>query len=263
MIVISNTHIKLSILVSIIIPAYNASNYIKDAINSVLLQSYKNIEIIIIDDNSTDDTVNIVKSYDSKFIKLICNSQNYGPGVCRILGLRKASGDYLAFLDADDIWSEEKLENQLNFMIKNNNFISFTAFSRFKTSPCIIGRKISTPKKIDYFNLLKNTCICISTVMIDRKILIFDELIRLNSDKIYVEDYILLFYLLKKVKYAYSINYVYTFYRILPNSFSRNKFKYIKKVFLTYLFVEKIPIIILIYYYFLYLLRGIIKYSRF
>ena len=96
--------------VSIIIPLYNEEKYIKDAINSILEQDYSNYEIIVIDDGSTDNSYNIVNNIKDKRIKLFRFKKNKGVGEARNLGIKKASGDYLAFLDADDYWEKDKLK---------------------------------------------------------------------------------------------------------------------------------------------------------
>ena len=105
--------------VSIIMPAYNSSRWISDSIQSVFEQNYVQWELLIVDDGSTDNTKNIVKDFlNDKRIKYFYQD-NYGPAVARNLGISKASGKYLAFLDSDDLWKPNKLELQLNYL-KNN-----------------------------------------------------------------------------------------------------------------------------------------------
>ena len=98
--------------VSVIMPAYNADKYISDSINSVLNQSYKNIELIIVDDKSTDNTAQIAQYYASMYpnIKVIINSENSLAGYSRNVGVYHSSGEYIAFIDADDIYREDYLE---------------------------------------------------------------------------------------------------------------------------------------------------------
>jgi len=106
-------------LVSVIIPTYNCARYISDAIDSVINQTYKNIEIIIIDDGSTDDTKIVLEKYNKK-IKYIYQQVNKGPASPRNEGIKISKGEYVAFLDADDLWEKEKLEKSIVFMDKNN-----------------------------------------------------------------------------------------------------------------------------------------------
>lgn len=112
-------------LISIVIPCYNASRYILESIDSVLNQTYKNIEVIVVDDCSLDDSYNIVKEYflTRSNVKLYKTAANSGtPAVPRNLGVQLSSGEYIAFLDADDIWHPQKLEIQCN-ILKSNNFL--------------------------------------------------------------------------------------------------------------------------------------------
>ncbi|HSA05956.1 MAG TPA: glycosyltransferase [Candidatus Gastranaerophilales bacterium] len=105
-------------MISIIIPAYNAENYIKNAINSVLNQTYQNFEIIIINDGSTDNTENVIKQFDDTRIKYFYQ-ENQGVSSARNKGIELSQGEYIAFLDADDLWLPEKLQLQLDFLKKN------------------------------------------------------------------------------------------------------------------------------------------------
>jgi glycosyltransferase involved in cell wall biosynthesis len=107
--------------ISIIIPTYNSSAYVEDAINCVLNQSYKNIEIIVIDDGSTDNTEEILQKYSDDKKILYIKKKNGGPASARNIGLKIASGEYIALLDADDIWDKDKLTKQISFL-ENGNF---------------------------------------------------------------------------------------------------------------------------------------------
>ena len=102
--------------VSIIIPTYNVSKYIEKCLDSVLNQSYQNIEIIIVDDCSTDHTVEIIKNYEDSRIHLIQNKMNCGPSYSRNVAISNASGKYIALLDGDDWWDHNRLERLLTFI---------------------------------------------------------------------------------------------------------------------------------------------------
>ena len=104
-------------LVSIIIPAYNAGDFIQDTIESALRQTYYPIEIVVIDDGSQDDTINIALNYKEK-VKVICQ-KNYGPAAARNKGIQESQGDFIAFLDADDIWTQDKIQSQVNILENN------------------------------------------------------------------------------------------------------------------------------------------------
>lgn len=105
--------------VSVIIPCYNAEKYIGESINSVLTQNYSNFELIIVDDGSTDNSVNIVKSFDDKRIRLISQKNSGKPSIPRNKGMKNASGELLCFLDADDLYLTDRLEKAVNIFIKN------------------------------------------------------------------------------------------------------------------------------------------------
>ena len=117
-------------LVSIIMPTYNCGRFIKEAIDSVLSQSYTNWELIIVDDCSTDDTKAFVSTYTDKRIRYMRNEQNMGAALTRNRALKEANGKYIAFLDSDDTWSPEKLEKQIAFMETNGYAFTYTSFHR-------------------------------------------------------------------------------------------------------------------------------------
>src|SRR5699024_344342 len=120
------------ILVSIIMPAYNSGNYIEEAIDSVLKQTYENWELLIVDDKSTDNTLNLIKKYSLKDsrIKYTSLNRNSGPAIVRNKAIDMASGDYIAFLDSDDLWFERKLEKQITFIYENNYNFTCTSYTK-------------------------------------------------------------------------------------------------------------------------------------
>lgn len=131
-----------NVLISVIIPTYNRGSLIKNTINSVLNQTYKNFELLIIDDASTDNTEEIVKGYDDsriKFVKLDENSQGTKP---RNVGIQKSKGEYIALLDSDDEWSPTKLERQLKFLQQFND----------EKMVCFTDLKLKEAKKTNYSN---------------------------------------------------------------------------------------------------------------
>ena len=119
-------------LVSVIMPSYNAAEFLRAAIESVIAQTYTNWELIVADDCSTDDSVEIIKAYQAQHanIRLLQNEKNYGAAHTRNVALRAAKGDWIAFLDSDDYWSKEKLEKQLAFMVENGSVFSYTQYNR-------------------------------------------------------------------------------------------------------------------------------------
>ena len=147
--------------VSIIMPAYNCEKYIADSIKSVLSQTYTNWELIIVDDCSTDKTAEIVKSFNDERIVLLYNQSNLGAAVTRNIAIAKASGQWIAFLDSDDLWENKKLETQLSFMKKNDYVFTYTDYRiqlNGEWQPYIItGPNIVTKRKLynyDYMSTI-------------------------------------------------------------------------------------------------------------
>lgn len=137
--------------VSIITPAFNSEKFIAETILSVQAQTYQDWEMLIIDDCSTDKTAEIVASFQEKDsrIKLFKNETNRGSAYSRNLALRNAKGKWIAFLDSDDVWHPEKLERQIEFMLKNNYNFSYTNYCEINENSKETGLLISGPKVIN------------------------------------------------------------------------------------------------------------------
>ena len=117
-------------LVSIIMPTYNCAKFINETIKSVLNQTYENWELVIVDDCSNDNTEEVVVSFNDKRIKYNRLEKNSGAAVARTTAMKMATGNYMAFLDSDDLWKDNKLEKQLEFMKKNNYNFTCTAYEQ-------------------------------------------------------------------------------------------------------------------------------------
>lgn len=149
---------NMSNLVSIIMPSYNTENFIGESINSVLNQTYKNWELIIVDDASTDSTDKVVENFlNDRRIHYIKNKENYGAALSRNFAIKQAKGKWIAFLDSDDIWKPQKLERQINFMVKNKYYFSYTNYIEIDENSKITGKMITGPNKIT-----KQVCIIIA-----------------------------------------------------------------------------------------------------
>ncbi|CAN1593714.1 WcaA Glycosyltransferases involved in cell wall biogenesis [Candidatus Pelagibacterales bacterium] len=214
-------------LVSIITPAYNAEDTIERCIKSVLSQSYKNYEHIVINDCSTDKTKKKLISFKKKFnlnkLKIINNQTNKGPAKSRIDGLRKSKGSYISFLDADDKWNKNKLYLQIKFMQDKNILFSYTNIIKNFKKKFIF---IKMPEKIDYEELLKTNYIFTSSVMLKRKI--FKKVL---PKDIYYDDYALWLDILKKKNTAFlSCKKFLTIYYVQKLSVSSNKIESLIKV---------------------------------
>lgn len=211
-------------LISIISPVYNNSHHLPTCIESVLSQNYDNWELILIDDCSNDESKHIIELYQKKDsrIKGLFLKENVGAGKCRNIGIDYSTGDYLAFLDSDDYWHEEKLEKHVMFVKKHNYSFSYTAYT-------VVNEKgegrgyFKVPKKLGYKQLTLNNYILTSTVLVKRSFLSDTRFEAIRTR----QDWILFLELLKKGEYSYGLNDLLTNYRISGNSLSSNKLKLI------------------------------------
>ena len=244
-------------LVSVIMPAYNAEKYISESIESVLAQSYKNWELLITDDRSTDNTQQIIKEYAIKDqrIKLFINDQNGGAGVARNNSIKQASGRFIAFLDADDQWLPEKLTKQISFMLKNNYAFTFTAYQKMEAEH--LKGVISPPSITTYKKLLSSNVIGCLTAVYDSDLLgkHFMPLIRKR------QDMGLWLNILKQTPYAYSIPTVLALYRV-DSGMTQNKLKVLKSQWNLYREVQGLNILRSIKYFVVYALKGYLKYKK-
>lgn len=204
-------------------PAYNAQKYIIESIESVLSQTYSNWELIIINDASTDETKSICLGYaklDNR-IKYIELEVNGGITNGRNLAISYAKGGFIAFLDSDDIWKKEKLEQQVSFMLLNNIYFSFTGYELIDSSSNSLNKKVMVPDKVGFFELLKYNPIGCLTVVIDIR-----HLKKASFPNIKHEDYATWLSLLFENNIeAYGINKSLAAYRRTDNSVSSNKVK--------------------------------------
>ena len=214
-------------LVSVIIPVYNAQNYIEETIQSVINQTYQNWELIIVDDCSTDDSVELVKEFEKQDsrIRLIELETNFGgPARPRNIGIDNAKGEYIAFLDADDVWSKDKVEYQINFMIKNKynftstNIVRIDKDSNYLRNSLFYDFLNKLKKKKNICDFVKYSFIANSSVIIKKEIIgYFSE----DKELVAVEDfYLWLELFIKKETQFYYIDDELLKYRILEDSIS-------------------------------------------
>ena len=155
-------------LVSIIMPSYNTAKFISETIESVLAQTYTNWELIIVDDCSTDNTDEVVKSFLSdNRIKYIKNEKNSGAAVSRNRALREAKGKWIAFLDSDDLWMPDKLQKQIAFMKENDYHFSYTNYIEIDENSQPNGQSVTGPKKITRHGMYNYCWMGCLTVMYD------------------------------------------------------------------------------------------------
>lgn len=135
-------------LVSVIMPSYNTADYIADSIKSVISQTYQNWELIIVDDCSTDNTDDIVSYFSDNRIKYMKNKKNMGAAATRNRALREAKGEWIAFLDSDDLWLPNKLEKQINFMKSNGYVFSYHNYEKIDENNENLNVIVTGPKLI-------------------------------------------------------------------------------------------------------------------
>lgn len=172
-------------LVSIIMPSYNTGKFITESIESVIHQTYRNWELIIVDDCSTDDTDDVVKPYlaDSR-VNYLKNEKNSGAAVSRNRALREAKGRWIAFLDSDDLWTPRKLEKQIDFMEKSNYSFSYTNYNEIDEGSNYNGVAVTGPSHITKVGMYRYCWPGCLTVMYDASVvgLIQIEDIKKNND---------------------------------------------------------------------------------
>lgn len=213
-------------LISIIVPNYNSELVLQETLDSVINQTYKNWELIFVDDCSTDSSYQIAKknSEFDKRIRIFQLENNSGPGYATKYGFEKAKGEWIAFIDADDVWSLNKLEVQLNFCLKNNYKFSCTDYVQVDGNGKSLNRIIKCHPKANYRKVLMFCPIGSSTVLIKSSLLAKVEIPNIRKNN----DFSLWLRILKIYPYVYGIQKVMMNYRVWPQSISYNKFKKVK-----------------------------------
>lgn len=226
-------------LISIIMPTYNCAKFIKETIQSVINQTYENWELVIVDDCSNDNTEEIVANFNDKRIKYHRLEKNSGAAVARTTAMKMATGNYMAFLDSDDLWKKDKLEKQLDFMKKNNYNFTCTAYEQIDEEGHKLNKTIKTKKKANYNRILLDCPVGNSTVMYNVDNLGKFEVPNIrkrNDDALWLQ-------ILKKEKFIYGMPDVLMEYRIRNNSISSNKLSLIKYHWQLYREIEHLSVI--------------------
>ena len=244
-------------LVSIIMPSYNAEDYIAESIESVIHQTYQNWELIITDDRSSDRTPEIVQTYcqkDSR-INFIIAEQHTGIAGTRNQCLARVKGRFVAFLDNDDLWVPEKLDKQVRFMLEKDCAFSYSEYELMKEDGIPKGKTIKTAGIINYNKYLRNTIIGSGTIMLDTK--------KTGSLKMPYnatsDDMALWCKILKDGHQAYPIKEVLMKYRVRSNSASANKWKAAKDVWIVYRQQERLSFFYALFCFVGYAFNAVVK----
>lgn len=219
-------------LVSIITPSFNSEKFIAETIQSVQNQSYQNWEMIIVDDSSTDQTVTIVEQLiknDSR-IRLFQLDKNSGAGIAREKALSIANGDYISFLDADDLWKPQKLEKQLQFLKENKVPFTFSFYDCIDEKGNALNRIVEAPRNLTYHQLF--FCNYVGNLTGIYEVNFFGKIAISATRK--RQDWMVWLTILKKIRKAKPVPESLAFYRIRDNSLSASKVDLLKHNFAVY-----------------------------
>lgn len=244
-------------LISIIMPSYNSSLTISDSIDSIINQTYQNWELIITDDCSTDETISILRRYADSEPRIIfsCNEVNSGAAVSRNRAINLAKGKYIAFLDADDLWSSNKLSVQVDYMEQSGALFSYTGYQKFSENG--LGGVIIPPKRVTYEQLLKGCVIGCLTAMFNAEVLGRQTMPLIRKR----QDLGLWLQLLKLCDEAHGIQDVLAQYRT-DTGMSQNKFNAASYQWRLYRDVVGLNLGQCIWYFGWYAINGYIKYRK-
>lgn len=231
-------------LVSIIVPVYNAGKYICETMDCVRAQTYETWELLLVEDGSTDTTVQKIADYvaaeQETRIRLIRQAANSGAARARNRGLSEAKGRYIAYLDADDLWEKDKLARQLRFMEEKEAAFSFTGYEFADENGAGLGKVVRVPERLDYRQALGNTTIFTSTVMFDTD-RIPKEMLEMPVMK--SEDTALWWKILRSGYPAYGLDENLVRYRRAGKTLSSNKLEAIRRIWHLYRRAEKMNVV--------------------
>lgn len=246
-------------LVSVITPVHNAEQFIENTIQSVLEQSYSNLEMVLVNDASVDNSLAILEKYAAADSRIkVCNlDENGGAAIARNKGIDICSGEFVCFIDSDDTWQQEKISQQLMFMYEHKLQFSFTAYEVMTET----GEKTSivdmnSKSEVSYSDMLaKRATVGCSTVMLKRSLIGEHRMPLIRTG----QDYAFWLKLLKTGVSAKCLRVPLTNYRIVKNSISRNKVKKAQRQWEIYTQIEKLGLFKSAYYFVNYAYRAIIR----
>lgn len=245
-------------LISIITPVYNAEKFLEQTLQSIHSQTYKNFEaLLILDKNSTDESSAIIDRWaakDARF-RVLRNLPQGGVSFNRNHGISLATGDFICFLDSDDLWESQKLTLQLKFMIENNLNFSCAGFNKISEDGLPLPIIITPPAKFDYTQLLKNNQIGCLTVMLSKKLA---QTVQFQD--VMHEDMVYWIQLLHKTQFAFGIPQVLASYRVVHGSRSSNKFIAAKARWHILRHIEKLTFFKSSFFFMHYAFSAIFKY---
>lgn len=242
--------------VSVIVPVYNAKKCIADTIMSVKRQTYEDWELWLVDDGSTDGTVQVMEEYVSDRIHVVTEKEGKGAASARNCGILNAQGRYIAFLDADDLWLPDKLQKQIDFMTESGCAFSFTGYEFADENAVGTGKIVRVPYVMEYKDAVKNTTIFTSTVIFDMDKLSKEDV---KMPNVVSEDSATWWKVLKKGYKAYGLNEALTLYRRMGKSLSSNKLEAIRRIWYLYREVEHMNLIYSMYCFCFWAVRAVVR----
>lgn len=245
-------------LVSIITPTFNSEKFILETIQSVQNQIYQIWEMIIVDDGSSDTTKSIIQNEMKNDLRIHFFSleKNVGPAKARNIGINEAKGKYMTFLDADDIWFPDFIENSIQTIHKTGIYFVFSSYRRSNENLEFVYSDFIVPKKVIYTDILKTNSISCLTAFIDIEALGKKYMPEINKR----QDMGLWLKYLKEIPFAYGIQETKAIYRMRENSLSRNKLNLLKYQWQFYREIERLNVFKSSYYMLQWMSRGFIKY---
>ena len=222
-------------LISIVITYFNKREFISETLESILKQTYKNFELVLVYDDGNKKDLKFIKNLLKKFKKkkLIVNNKNLGVALSRNIAINYCKGKFLAFIDADDLWLKNKLKIQLNLMLKERHVFSYSSYNVIGSNGKFLATR-HVSKDINYLKLIKSCEIGLSTVMIQKKLFKQLKFPNLKTQ----EDFALWLKLLRKGYKFFPIKKVLSYWRVTENSLSSNKFQKLSDSFKLFYRIE-------------------------
>lgn len=228
--------------VTIVTPTWNSERYILDTIKSVQAQTYSYWEMIIVDDCSTDRTIEIIQKVadEDGRIRLLRQDKNMGAARARTRAMQEGTGRYVAYLDADDIWKSDKLEKQVKFMQQQKIGFSCTSYEVINNDGKPLNKYIHMLPKVNYVgfltnNLLQTVGIMVDTGIVEKKYLVMPDIRRRQDAATWLQ-------ILKAGYDCYGLDEILAEYRRTENSLSSNKLKAIKGIWTLYRDIEHLSL---------------------
>ena len=248
---------KNSILISVVMPNYNGHRFVEQAINSVLNQTYQNFELIVVDDCSNDDSLSLIehKAQSDNRIRVIALEHNVGVANARNVGIKEAKGEYIALLDNDDLWTEDKLERQLALAQKGADIV-YCSYDFIDEQNNSIKKPFVVPQQTNFNKMLASSVISCSTSFIKTKLMQAHPF----NPGFYHEDYVLWMELLRVCPTAFGDQKVLMHYRQVNGSRSNKKGNAAKERWNTYRKALKLNVVTSAWAFVRYALNGVMKY---